>query len=246
MGFWPVVKHVIKNTDIVLEIVDARMPYLSRNKSLEKMINFHKRKYIIVFNKIDLVPKDKLEELRDNYKFAFFVSGVKNIGLKSLKTHLLIEAKKLGREIRVGVIGYPNVGKSAVINALGKRARAKVARLAGTTKGIQWIKVSDILILDSPGVVPIGDTETKLGMMGAKNPEKIKNLQKIVFALMRELGNEVLEKNYGIKIEEKDDEQDILEKIGLKRGFLVKGGKVDENRTCMSILREWQKGKLRS
>lgn len=244
MGFWPVVKHVVKNTDIVLEIADARMPYISRNRELEKMIRFHRRKYFLVFNKIDLVSGRELKKLRDNYKHAFFVSGNKNIGLSKLKANLLIEAKKLGRDIKVGVVGYPNVGKSAVINALGKRAKAKTSRVAGTTKGIQWIKTGNILILDSPGVVPIKDSETKLGILGAKNPEKIKNLQKIVFALINELGKEVIEKNYKIKIEKSDDETAILEKIGRKRGFLLKKGIVDENRTYLSILRDWQKGKI--
>jgi len=185
LGFWPVVKRVVKDSDVVLIILDARMSELSRNRILLKMIRFHRKKYIYVFNKIDLVSESHLRKLRKDYEDAYFVSGSKNIGLKKLKTELQIRSKKAKKEVIIGVVGYPNVGKSAVINALAKRAKAKVARAAGTTKGLQLIKAGSLKVLDSPGVVPFEDNEVKLGILGAKNPEKIKNIKKVVFALIR-------------------------------------------------------------
>ncbi len=249
MSFWPVVKYVIKNSDVVLEILDARIPELSKNSTLEKMCRTHGKHLIRVFTKIDLISESNLASIKELNKDAFFVSGTRNIGLKKLKTHLLIYAKRNNIEnLRVGVTGYPNMGKSAMINALAHRERAKVSPVAGTTRGVQFIRAGNLYILDSPGVIPVRDKDTTLGMMGAKNPEKVKNLHRVVFALIRnflEKNKSSLEKNYNIKIEPNDDEYAILIKIGQKRGFLKKGGEMDENRTMLSIIREWQKGKLR-
>src|SRR3989344_476805 len=152
MGFWPVVKKVIKESDIILVILDARMPELFRNKELERICRYFKKKYFYVFNKIDLVSNENLSSLRKFYKDYFFVSGVNNVGMKKLKESILIYSK---------------------------RAKARVSRIAGTTKGIQWINAGSLRILDSPGVVYHKDTETKIGIMGAKNPEKLKEPERV-------------------------------------------------------------------
>lgn len=249
MSFWPVVKYVIKNSDVVLEILDARMPELSRNKTLEKMCQTHGVKLIRVFTKIDIVSEHYKTKLREDYPEAFFVSGTQNIGLKKLKEHLMIYAKRQGIEfLRVGVAGYPNTGKSAMINALAHRERAKVSPMAGTTRGVQFIRAGNLRILDSPGVIPMKDKESTLGVMGAKNPEKLKNLHRVVFMLIKNFidrDKAALEKNYDIKIEALDDEYTVLEKIAKKRAFLKKGGEMDENRALFGVMRDWQKGKLR-
>lgn len=247
MGYWPVVKRVIKDSDIVLEIVDARMTHLSRNEEVERLIRRHNKKLIVVVNKIDLVSRDFLNKLRRENKDAFFVSGNKNIGLSNLKRGIMITAKRMKiEEPKVSVVGYPNVGKSAVINALSKRGKARVSERAGTTKGIQWIKAGSIRILDSPGVVPIEDNEIKLGVLGAKNPEKLRDPERVAFAIIRKIldfDRKILEEKYGISAE--GDEYDILVEIGVKKGFLIKGGRVDENRASYKIIKDWQKGEFR-
>lgn len=247
MGFWPVVKRVVKDSDIILEILDARMPEMSRNNALESMVKRHKKHLIMVFTKKDLVSQSYIMGLRKDYPDAYFVSGSKNIGISKLKRGILILAKRLKvPKPKIGVVGYPNMGKSAVINALAKRTRAKVSRVAGTTRGIQWIKAGSLLILDSPGVVPFEISELKLGVLGAKNPEKLKKSEHVAFAIIKNFvdrNKKALEDFYKIKAE--GDEDDILLAIGRKRGFLAKGGEVDENRTILQIIRDWQKGKLR-
>ncbi len=246
MGYWPVVKRVVKDSDIVLEIIDARFPELSANKTLERMTSFYRKKLVKVFNKIDIVSDEYLEELRAKYKNEFFVSGAKNIGMRGLMVGLLIMAKRMKIENpKIGVVGYPNVGKSAIINALAKSDKARVSERAGTTKGIQWIKAGSLLILDSPGVVPFEDYESKLGIMGAKNPEKLKNVERTALEIINMFvnnGREVLERIYGINL---DDNENILELIGKKKGFLYKGGIVDERRAALLVLKDWNKGKLR-
>ena len=247
MGFWPVVKKVVKDSDIVLEILDARMPEMSRNNALEDMVKRHKKHLILVFTKKDLISHDYIQSLKKDYPDAYFVSGSKNLGMSKLKRGILILAKRLKiSKPRIAVVGYPNMGKSAVINAIAKRTPTKVSRVAGTTRGIQWIKAGSLLILDSPGVVPFEASELKLGVIGAKNPEKLKRPDKVAFSIIKNFidrNKKALEDFYGIKAE--GDEYDVLLAIGEKRKFLIKGGEIDENRTVLQIIRDWQKGNLR-
>jgi ribosome biogenesis GTPase A len=249
MSFWPVVKYVIKQSDVVLLILDARMPELSDNAELDRMLKYHEKMSVKVFNKIDLISHEHLNELKKKFPDAYFVSGVKNIGISELRTGLLILQKRLKiADMKVGIVGYPNVGKSAVINARAHRARAKVARHAGTTKGIQFVRVKDFMILDSPGVVPFEDDELRLGVLGAKNPEKLKKPYASAVELIKTImasSRKVLESHYGIEIAEGVEADEVIDLIARKRGYLQKGGVVDEQRTIYTILRDWQAGKLK-
>lgn|SRR3989338_7891034 len=248
MSFWQTVRKLIMEADVVLLILDARMPEISRNNELEKMINDFHKQLILVFNKIDLISEKQMEHLKSQTHKAFFVSGSKNIGISKLKTNLLILGKRLRiMPLKVGIVGYPNVGKSAVINALAKRARTNVAAYAGTTKGLQFVKVSKLKIIDSPGVIPFEDKELKLGLIGAKNPEKLKHSQKLAVEIIKNFiqnNKTALEEFYGIKLET-EDEYEIIHAIGKRRGFLLKGGIVDERRVALAIIMDWQKGRLR-
>jgi len=234
--------------NVVLLIMDARMPEISRNQELEKMVADFNKKLILVINKIDLVSEEQVAQLKRQYPKSFLVSGARNIGMKNLKTNLLILGKRMElRPIKVGIVGYPNVGKSAIINALAKRARTNVAPYAGTTKGLQWVKISGLKVIDSPGVIPFEDKEVKLGLLGAKNPEKLRHTQRLAVEIIKNFLNghrTALEEFYGIKLES-DDEYEILLAIGKKRGFLQKGGIVDERRTALAIIMDWQKGRLK-
>ncbi len=247
MSFWPVVKKVIKDSDIVLMIRDIRFPFISRNKEVERYVRFYRKRLVNVFTKIDLVRDDFVKEVKENFPNSYFVSGTKNIDVGVLKKGIFSIAKELGiDEPFVGVVGYPNTGKSTLINTIAGKRKAQVSTYAGTTKNIQWIKVDGLRILDSPGVIPMGDRELELGLMGAKNPEKLKNPEKVVFAILERLVRnepEKLEKRYSIKIGEKEV-YEIFEEIARKKGFLVKGGNIDENRTRIQILKDWQKGKI--
>jgi len=248
MGFWPVVNNILKKADIVLIVLDARMPALSRNSELERKLRESKKEVVFVFNKIDLVSNGALNDLRKEFKNAAFVSGSKNIGINRLKTRLNILAKRTRVDgPSIGVVGYPNVGKSSVINALAKRGRARVGKFAGTTKGSQWVRVGGLRVIDSPGVVPFDDNILRLGLLGAKDPEKLKFPEKAADKLIKIfLEGERLERlRKFYKAELEGDSYEILLGVGRKRGFLMRGGEVDERKTAIQILRDWQKGKLR-
>ena len=246
MGFWGIVRRVVMESDIVILVLDIRMPELSRNKELEDIIARYHKELFFVFNKIDLVSLKYLNFVKEKYRDAFFVSGARNIGISELKSSLLISAKRRGiKDPRIGVVGYPNIGKSAIINALAKRARAKVSARAGTTRGMQWINAGSLLVLDSPGVIPFSDDEIRLGVLGSKNPEKLKNPEKVASAVIRiflDYDKSIFENCYDIKISDLDL---ILEDIARKKGFLLKGGIIDERRAALVILKDWQTGKLR-
>ncbi|MEK6854936.1 MAG: GTPase [Nanoarchaeota archaeon] len=247
MSFWLTVKRVIREADIILLVLDSRMPVLSMNKEIEEKVELYGKKMFLVFNKIDLITEKQLNSLKQANEDAFFVSGIKNIGIKNMKKDLFIFAKRNGiKNIKLGVVGYPNVGKSSIINAISKRARAPISSVAGTTKGIQWVKAGKLKFLDSPGVIPFEDKNSKLGILGAKNPEKLKNSYQVAYKLIKmflEEDKPALEKYYNLKFN--DNAEEAFISIGKKRGFLSKGGIVDETKTAINIIRDWQKGKIR-
>lgn len=250
MGFWPVVNNILKQADLMVIVGDARMPDESLNQELMGKIERMEKPYVVVFTKVDLISKDNLSKMKNKYKGAFFVSATKNLDVNLLRKHLIIQAKKLKLDdMRVAMVGYPNIGKSALINVLVRRARALVADSPGTTKGPQWVKAKGFLMLDTPGVIPYDDRHTKLGMIGAKSPDKMIHPEKVAFEVIRKIlsaDKQTLLNHY--KIEENISEMtiaDIFNEIGKKRGYFMKGGIIDEHRTAVAIVREWQKGKLR-
>ncbi|MEK6888650.1 MAG: GTPase [Nanoarchaeota archaeon] len=247
MGYWPVVNDMMRDADIIVLVGDARMPELSLNRELMNKIERFNKAYVVAFNKADLISNDKIKELRELFKGAFFVSGRKNEGIGELKKALLIIAKKMKIENpKIGIVGYPNVGKSAVINALAHRARAKIENKPGTTKGIQWVKVGSLRVLDSPGVIPYEDKNKELALLGSKSVEKMKNPEYIACEIIKMFlhkDREKLKEYYKLESVE-GDEYEILLAIGKRRGYLKKKGEIDENRTSATIIREWQNGYL--
>lgn len=248
MGYWPVVEDMIVNADIIVLVGDARMPELSMNSELIRKVHKHGKELVIAFNKTDLVNKERLNELKNKYIGDFFVSGTKSVGINDLRRHLQILARRLKiNEPKIGVVGYPNIGKSALINALARRARALIADMPGTTRGVQWIRAGGLRILDSPGVIPYEDKSSKLVLLGSKHPEKIEDPVKSaldvleMFTSSNKLG---LEERYRIKVEPLTESYEILIEIGRKRGYLKKGGEVDETKAAITIVKDWQKGKL--
>ena len=153
-------QEVIRISDVILQVLDARFLEETRNPELEKMVKDMGKILVNVLNKVDLVD---LRELRENQilvglePYVLFSSS-KRIGLGKLRERIKISVKKfIGKhnKAHVGVIGYPNTGKSSLINSLSGRSKSGTAAEAGFTKGIQKIRFSkDILILDTPGVIP--------------------------------------------------------------------------------------------
>lgn len=156
---------------------------------------------------------------------------------------------KVGTEIHVGVIGYPNVGKSSIINMLTGRGSAKTSPKAGFTRGIQKIKLADgVMLLDTPGVMSDEDAAAsqsahlkKHAMIGVRTYDSTKNPEFVVAEIMKENPG-LFEAHYHINA--KGDSEVLLEELGKKRKFLIKGSAIDTDRTARIILKEWQSGKI--
>ena len=250
-GFWRIVDNVIYQSDVLLEVVDARVPDLTRNRNVENKIQRKRKTFILVLNKSDLITnKMKNDFLRNSKSKAVFVSCKKFTGILTLKKMISNLSRKrpyLDR-MRVGVVGYPNTGKSSIINVLTGRSAAKTSPIAGLTRGVQWIKSGgNLMFLDTPGVMPLGEKdETEQALISVIDPNKLENpdmaAMKII-QLFLDNNRKGLEEFYGVKIE-KEDTLEILLEIGKKKNFLWKGGKIDERRTALTLIRDWQSGNL--
>lgn len=252
--YWQVIKDIIFDSDILLEILDARMPDVSRNQELENLIKNSKKILIIILNKADLVSKNELKKIyRKIIKEypCFIVSSKEKIGTKRLREFLIVKSKsmQIGKDIKIGILGYPNTGKSSIINAIAHANKAKVSSKAGTTHGQQWINITNnIKLIDSPGVIPLGqEDETRQALIASKNVQKIKNLDLVAHAIINLFQNKKnIESFYNVSIAKEDQSNPdvIIQIIGQKKGYFSKGGIVDINRTCIQIIRDWQIGKL--
>lgn len=249
--FPDILLHVVEISDIILEVLDARFINETRNKKIENLIKKKGKKIIYVLNKSDLANKKNVKGLSP----YVYVSCKNRTGAKELRDRIKIEAARVpnheGYErIQVGVIGYPNSGKSSVINLLKGKSSAKTSNAAGFTKGIQKLKLtSEILLLDSPGVIPIDEySQTNLkkiaqhAKVSARDYNKVKDPESVVNNLMKEYPKQI-EKFY--KIKTKGDSEILIENLGKKLNLLKKGGIVDEDKVARKILKDWQEGLIR-
>ena len=272
--YWEQIKQIVRESDIVLEILDARSIELSRNEQLEKIIKDYKRPRVFVVNKIDLISKEEIQkniallklnvEDEEVYTTSKNKKTIKNL-LGRIKKIFQIHGKRTEffkqpilakpyREARgdiiIGVVGYPNVGKSSIINALAFKKKAKVSSKAGTTHGIHWISAgNNIKLIDTPGVIPLEYVdESKLAFIASRNPEKLKDPEvsaaKVIEKFIRENKINVLEEFYKIKIEEKENSYAMMEEIAKKKGLIRRGAEADTMRFAINILMDWQRGKL--
>jgi ribosome biogenesis GTPase A len=205
-------------------------------------------------NKADLVSKKVIEKVKKEYsKIAptVVVSSRNKKGLNELRSKIYQIGGKVSEDsnIVVGVLGYPNVGKSSVINALAFKKKVAVSKTAGTTHGEQKIKITDRLkVYDSPGVIPLLKFDNlRIGLIGARNPNKLTNLEYVateIISMFLKRNKKAIEEFYRLKISSKDPYEALFE-IGKKKGHMKKGGEVEEQRTSTMIINDWQQGKLR-
>lgn len=268
------IEQDIKIVDIVIELLDSRIPISSRNPDIVNITA--KKKRIIVLNKCDLSDESKNQRwisylknkgipavLTDSNSGKGIDNCIKEIE-KIMEEQLNIQAQKgrIGRKIRAMVLGIPNVGKSSFINRISKRTTAGVGNKPGVTKQKQWIRINDkIELLDTPGVLwPKFESEEvglNLAFTGTIKEEILPRVEiayQLVKYLLENYRNNIIER-YGISeeyIENKLNQQqpenvniyEIMLEIGRKRGCMISGGNIDEEKTARIILDEFKNGKL--
>src|SRR3989344_3076628 len=172
-NFWGIVNHVVKQADIILLVLDARFPEQTDNPELIEKAG--EKDIIYVLNKADLVERKTLERLKKKYPNCIYISSKEHQGTTML-LHKILEIAQ-GQKVSVGVVGYPNTGKSSVINALKGRKSASTSPHSGHTKAKQLIKITDnVYLIDTPGVLPYMERDKiKLAMIGAEDFTKTKD-----------------------------------------------------------------------
>lgn len=259
-GKYPLLaQKIVQMSDIILEVLDARFIAETRNLEIEKQIRKKDKTIIYVLNKSDLIDVNKInkDNLKEIYPYVF-VSCTSRKGIKDLRNKIKAFASKIKKQkdeyslnkIVVGIIGYPNTGKSSVINILIGKKSAGIGADAGFTKGIQKIKLnSDVVLLDSPGIIPskkYSGSENRLisehVKLGARSYSQIRNPEIAVADLIKEF-QPVFDKFYNIQ--SKGNSEILIEILGRKKGFLKKGNQVDEDKTSRLILKDWQEGKIK-
>lgn len=252
----------LKLIDIVIEILDARVPLASQNPDIEEIIKDKKK--IILLNKADLADNNITKSWIDFYKNkgikAIAVESNTSKGIKDVIEAIKLEyvnikekymqKGRIGKAIRVMVVGIPNVGKSTFINSIAKRNTAKVGNKPGVTKQKQWIKVTnEIELMDTPGMLwpklENKDFAMHLAFVGTIGDNAI-DKEEIAYYLLEYLIKnypERIKERFNIELEEKET-MDVLEEIARKRGAIISGGNINMQKVSDIILNEFQNGKL--
>ncbi len=251
----------IKLIDVVIELVDARIPLSSKNPDIDQLAQNKSR--VILLNKTDLADEEQTKIWKEWYeKKGFFVVKVNSRngnGVKSVQDTVMQACKEkierdrrrgiLNRPVRAMIVGIPNVGKSTFINSFAGKACAKTGNKPGVTKGKQWIKLNkNVELLDTPGILwpkfEDQDVGLRLAFIGSIKDDLIPSTD-LAYEFIKFIVNSypgLLEARYGI--EQSEDALSILRAIAEKRSCRSKGNELDLDKAANIIIDDFRSGKL--
>lgn len=263
----------LKMIDVVVEVLDARIPNSSQNPDIRKITD--NKKKVIVLNKYDLADKNKtelwIEYFNKKGQKVVLADSLTGKGINETTRQIqkimeddmqkMADKGRIGRKIRVMIVGIPNVGKSSFINRISKKTSAEVGNKPGVTKQKQWIRINDkIELLDTPGVLWPKFENEKVAMNLAITgtiKDDILELTEVAYTLTKfmlenyklnllqrySLNEEQIDEILNQEQAENENIYEIMQLIGKKRGAIL-GGRVDDERTSKLILDDFRSGKL--
>lgn len=262
-GFERRLMNVLRKSDILLEVLDARFPAETRNFMAEGKAKWMGKGLVVVLNKADLVAGEKLKKTESKLKKkGFLVAGVscKNReGKQKLRGAIRAAAQDLGRKTKgristrgmvVGIFGYPNTGKSSLINYLGGRKKARTSAQASFTRGEQFARISEgVMLIDTPGVVSFRNKPWQdLVLLNALSPNQLRDrlaaAERVVKFLLENKPS-ALGGFYGIEAKAGEEPAGVIAKVAVARNRLAKGGQPDLETASRIILQDWQRGRLK-
>lgn len=256
------IKEKLKLVDLVVELLDARIPRVSRNPAFDRL--FGSKPRCLVFTKSDLADESETARWQDYYaaknQTVFFVDSVGGRNLEALVPgwHTCVEAhraasgatSRLHRPLRVMITGIPNIGKSTLINRLSISKRAQTGPRPGVTRSQQWIKLAgNVELMDTPGVlwpkISTKRMELKLTLCGSIKDELIG--EELVTEYLLEWASENPGK-VSLDIYQcngtPESVEEFLEAVGHQRGYLKSGGVVDLRKSAIAVLKDFRDGRL--
>lgn len=250
-------KEKLNLCDVVIEVLDARIPFSSIYNNIESLLGGKPR--LVLLNKADLVDRAELklfvDKIKEKSKMPVMITDAKNskdlqpivkkvLELAEPRIQAIMAKGLLRRPARVMVVGMPNVGKSSVINKLTKSSKTKIGAKAGVTRQQQWVRINkDIDLLDTPGIIPMRQDDqeaaTKLAFVNSVSEHAYDNeivAQKLL---------DILAKKYDAQLKEYYNVDELnLEKIAFSRNWIISETRADIDRTSNSILKYFRDGKL--
>ena len=253
----------LKLVDAVCEILDARIPISSRNPDIDAICGNKPR--MVILNRIDMADPAALRQWTQYFEskglavlqtdcksrrgINGFVPAVRRLLAEKIRRYE--EKGQSGRPLKLMIVGIPNVGKSTFINQIAGRKGAKAENRPGVTRGKQWVTVNpQLLLLDTPGILwpRFDDPETgmRLAYTGAVKDDilDVLTLSCHLMELLARRYPEAIRARYQIEIPEKIDGYALLQAAGRRRGFLVSGGEIDDERMARVLLEEYRSCKL--
>ena len=249
--------------DVIVEIIDSRAPISSKNPFLEDLTKSKKR--LLVFSKKDLCDMKKIGDFERYYQNFGYETIAVDLNNKKDIFEIIKKTQDIGKDrqekylkrgmkvqpLRVMIIGIPNVGKSTLINRLTKRNAASVRNTPGHTRAQQWIRINENFeLLDTPGVLPphyeSKETAINLALIGSIKDDILPRdeLYSYLINFLNKEYPDCFRKRYGV--EKNLNESDLTLAIAQKRGFIQKGGLLDEETTKKIVLKEFKDGVLTS
>lgn len=256
------VKNNLKLIDVVIELLDARIPFSSKNPDIDRLVGDKPR--VVVLNKSDMADRDKLNQWIEYYKKinikAIPVDTIKGVGINKIieecknvtreKMNSLKDKGRKERAIRIMIVGVPNVGKSSLINKLTGRRSTQTGDKPGVTKGKQWVRLKGNLeLLDTPGILwpKFEDQEVALNLAFSRAiKDEILDTETLALRLIEKLMKiepEKLKARYRLdSLGETPIE--TMDMIGQKRGFITGKKELDYTRIATTVLNEFRDGKI--